>query len=172
MCRRGSKWEKPEVQIQKGRVVQSFIGSYLHSVDDKSRLALPKPFREIVGVKREGREPQMVLARGFNSCIFAFPTEAWPRFEKILREQPMNDPNALSFVREMAGMMRPVSVDTVGRIVLPQQLQERAGIDKGQDVLILGMLWYFEIWSPQRYETYIQSADGTYEERASKLFFG
>jgi MraZ protein len=84
----------------------------------------------------------------------------------------MNDPNALSFVREMAGMMRPVSVDTVGRIVLPHQLQERAGIDKGQDVLILGMLWYFEIWSPQRYETYIQSAEGTYEERASKLFFG
>ena len=114
----------------------------------------------------------MVLARGFNDCVFAFPKKAWPRFEKILREQPMNDPNALSFVREMAGMIHPVSVDTVGRIVLPHLLQERAGIDKGQEVLILGMLWYFEIWNPGRYQDYIRSATGTYEERASKLFFG
>jgi MraZ protein len=161
-----------DCEIRKGPVVQSFIGSYVHSVDEKSRLALPKPFREIIGVKRDGREPQMVLARGFNDCIFAFPAEAWPRFDRILREQPMNDPDALSFVREMAGMMRPVSVDTVGRIVLPQLLQERAGIDKGQDVLILGMLWYFEIWNPKRYQNYIQAAEGTYEERAKKLFFG
>jgi MraZ protein len=156
----------------KVRDLDSFFGSFQHSIDGKSRLALPKPFREIVGVKEEGRAPFVMLAKGFNACLFAFPEDEWPRFEKTLREQPLNDPAALSFVREMAATIHKAPVDRVGRVVIPPTHLAQGGFDKGDEVLVLGMLRHFEIWNPARYEEYIRSSQGTYEERAQKLFFG
>ena len=157
---------------EKQRALDSFLGSYDHLLDQKGRLALPRPFKRIVGVKEDGREPHLVLAKGFDGCLYGFSEEKWPRFEKTLREQSVSDEEARAFCREMADHLCPVPVDTVGRIVIPTSHLEIGKLKKGKEVKILGMVWYFEIWNLSVYSEYrkAKTSDGSYEERAKKLF--
>jgi MraZ protein len=160
----GSRWNSG--------ALDSFLGSYDHLLDQKARLALPRPFKRIVGVKEDGREPHVVLAKGFDGCLYGFSEEMWPRFERTLREQTVSDEEARAFCREMADHLCPVPVDTVGRIVIPTSHLEIGKLKKGQEVKILGMVWYFEIWNPSVYSEYrkAKTSKGSYEERAKKLF--
>ena len=47
-----------------------FIGTYEHTIDEKSRLTLPARFREALG---EG----VVLARGIDGNVAVYPRETW-----------------------------------------------------------------------------------------------
>ena len=47
-----------------------FIGTYEHSIDDKSRLTLPRRFRDALGAG-------VVLARGLDRNVAVYPRETW-----------------------------------------------------------------------------------------------
>jgi MraZ protein len=138
----------------------------------KGRLTLPRSFKRIVGIKENGEEPNIVLARGFDGCLYGFSHESWPKFEKVLRAQAMENEESRASCREIADNLSLVPVDTVGRIVIPSTHLEIGKLKKGDEVKILGMVWYFEIWNQQVYQAYRKekTSDGSYEERARKLF--
>lgn len=154
--------------------MDSFVGSFEHQLDAKSRLVLPRPFKRVIGVKEKDSEtqPHVVLARGFNGCLFGFSEATWPRFERTLQETDISDEESRAFAREMADHLCVVPVDTVGRIVVPNSHLEIGGLRKGKEVKILGMTWYFEVWDLEKYRTYKKSTTtkDSYEVRATKLF--
>ena len=43
-----------------------FVGQYLHSLEEKGRLAIPKKLREELGEKA-------VMTYGLDGCLFLFP---------------------------------------------------------------------------------------------------
>ena len=45
-----------------------FLGEYLHSVDNKGRLAIPARFRSKI-------ERGAVLTRGIDACLYVYPME-------------------------------------------------------------------------------------------------
>ncbi len=47
-----------------------FIGTYEHTIDEKSRLTLPARFREALGAG-------VVLARGLDGTVAVYPRETW-----------------------------------------------------------------------------------------------
>ena len=47
-----------------------FIGTYEHSIDDKSRITLPRRFRDALGAG-------VVLARGLDRNVAVYPRETW-----------------------------------------------------------------------------------------------
>ncbi len=154
--------------------VDSFLGSYEHQLDLKSRLVLPRPFKRVIGTKEKDGEisPHVILARGFNGCLYGFSEESWPRFERTLREADVSDEESRAFAREMADHLCVVPVDTVGRIVIPNSHLEIGGLRKGKEVKILGMTWFFEVWDLEKYRSYKKATTtkDSYEARASKLF--
>jgi MraZ protein len=151
--------------------VASFRGSFTHQIDGKSRLALPKPFRRITGVKRDGQEPFLVLAKGFNGCLAAYTEAEWEKFESRLRTEPFTDQEDRDFVLELASTTADVPIDTVGRILIPAPQLEIGGLEKNSEVRIVGLFDHFEIWSSAGLEKRKSQAKGTFEERA-KGFFG
>jgi MraZ protein len=153
--------------------VASFRGSFRHSIDEKCRLALPKPFRRIVGVKqRQGPGPVLVLTKGFNRCVAAYTEEDWPRYENRLREEAFTDQRSRDFVLELAEMTFDAPVDTVGRILIPSQHMQMAGFEKSMEIMILGVFDHFELWNPERYAEHLAKSEGTFEERAQNFFRG
>jgi len=131
-----------------------FMGEYNHSVDAKGRLIVPSKFREQLG-------NEFVVTKGLDGCLFVYSQEEWKRIEESLREKPLTSKDARKFMRFFFAGAANCEVDKQGRILLPANLREYAGIDKEahlrefagleKDVVLVGVGSRVEIWSKERY---------------------
>lgn len=121
-----------------------FIGEYTHAIDSKGRLQVPKKFRAEL--------KEAVVSRGLDGCLFLHPKKRWEEFERELIELPLTKRDARSFARHMFAGAMEVAVDSVGRILLPQNLRDYAGIKK--DAAVIGVGNRVEIWDAERWHEY------------------
>ena len=119
-----------------------FMGEYNHIVDTKGRLIIPTDFREGLGAK-------FVVTKGFDGCLFAYPQDAWEKFEEKLEALPLVRKEARTLVRFFVSGARTCELDKQGRILVPSVLREFAGLEK--DVVLAGATNRVEIWSKSRW---------------------
>lgn len=143
----------------------NFLGSYTHTVDHKGRVNVPVKFRKHI---RTDEDDTLIITRGLDGCLFVYPIDEWEQIDTRLRELPITRQNTRVFIRMLSSEAVAVSMDKQGRIALPRQLIERAGIEA--EVLIVGTLDHFEIWSPKEYKRVMDESGHTYEEIAESLF--
>lgn len=122
-----------------------FLGSYLHQLDEKGRLALPVSFRRAVG------DDGFVLIHGFEPALFLYPARSWKTVEAELAELLRKQGSSRKSVRRLAANAVVATPDKQGRILIPERLQEAAQLDS--EALIVGVLDKIEIWNPQLFET-------------------
>jgi MraZ protein len=127
-----------------------FLGEFEHSIDDKGRVAIPARFREELG---EG----MVLTRGFDQCLQAFPRQVWQQLAQKVSSLSLGSPEARNLRRILFSNAAEVEVDRQGRILVPQNLREYASL--AEQVVITGMDTYFELWSADRWRTVMEQLD-------------
>ncbi len=120
-----------------------FMGEYNHTIDTKGRLIIPSKFREQLG-------GQFVVTKGLDGCLFVYSNEEWQRIEEKFREIPLTTKDARKFSRFFFAGAADCEVDKQGRILIPSNLREYAGIDK--DVVSVGVLSRVEIWSKERWQ--------------------
>lgn len=119
-----------------------FMGEYSHSIDAKGRLIIPSKFREQLG-------SEFVVTKGLDGCLFVYSNGEWARIEENLREKPLTSKDARKFLRFFFAGAASCEVDKQGRILLPANLREYAGIER--EVVSLGVYSRVEIWSKERY---------------------
>ena len=122
-----------------------FYGEYQHTVDPKGRVIMPSRFREGLGEK-------FILTKGIDNCLFVYSMEEWINFENKLRNIPVTNTDARSFSRFMFSGAAECEVDKQGRILIPQNLREYAGLDK--EIYIIGVSMRVEIWDKAKWESY------------------
>lgn len=120
-----------------------FMGRYNHTIDPKGRLSIPSKYREILG-------EEFVVSKGMDGCLFVYANEDWNEFEKKLTSLPLINKEARSFARFFLAGAATVEVDKQGRILLPANLRDFAGLDK--DVVLVGVGSRIEIWSKDKWE--------------------
>ncbi|MHB0913013.1 MAG: division/cell wall cluster transcriptional repressor MraZ [Armatimonadota bacterium] len=120
-----------------------FRGGYTHSIDDKGRIIIPQKFRLLLGEK-------FVVTRGLDRCLWVFTEEEFRKLDERLKAQPMLDPNAVRLQRFFSGEAVDGAADSQGRIALPSNLRDYAGIDK--ESTIVGAGNRIEIWSKARWD--------------------
>ena len=120
-----------------------FIGEYEHSVDAKGRVIMPAKLREDIGEK-------FIVTKGLDGCLFVYPDEEWQAFEEKLKSLPMANKDARKFVRFFLAGAAQVEVDKQGRILLPANLRNFAGLTK--DCTLVGVGGRVEIWDKDRWE--------------------
>ena len=143
----------------------NFLGSYTYTVDHKGRVNVPVKFRKHI---RTDEDDTLIITRGLDGCLFVYPIDEWEQIDTRLRELPVTRQNTRIFIRMLSSEAVAVSMDKQGRIALPRQLIERAGIET--EVLIIGTLDHFELWSPGEYKKVMNESGHTYEEIAESLF--
>ena len=119
-----------------------FMSEYNHTLDTKGRLIIPAKFREILG-------EEFVISKGMDGCLFVYANDDWNAFEQKLTSLPLINKEARQFARFFLAGAATVEVDKQGRILLPANLREYAGIDK--EVVSVGVFSRVEIWSKERY---------------------
>ncbi len=137
-----------------------FTGEYHHTLDGKGRVIIPSRLREGLG-------DRFVITRGLDHCLFVYPNSEWVRLEQKLKELSFTKKDARAFMRLFFSGAMEVEADKQGRVLIPQNLREYAGIEK--DVMFIGVSNRVELWSKESWEQYFNSADENYEELAEKL---
>lgn len=123
-----------------------FIGEYIHTIDEKGRLAIPYRFRKYL---KEGA----VVAKGLvDKCLCLYPKEEWEKLSAKLTSLPISDPKARAFTRLIFSGATEVKFDRQGRILLPNYLREYASL-KNQAV-VAGVYSRVEIWEAEAWEKY------------------
>ncbi len=122
-----------------------FMGEYNHTIDAKGRLIVPSKFREQLG-------EEFVITKGLDGCLFVYSHEEWKRVEESFTSNlnKAASKDARRFMRFFFAGAATCEVDKQGRILIPSNLREYAGIDK--DVVSVGVLSRVEIWSKDRWK--------------------
>ena len=119
-----------------------FMGEYQHNVDLKGRLIIPSKFREQLG-------DRVVVTKGLDGCLYLYSTEAWEAFLGKFGSMNLLSPEDRKLKRYFVAGASECEFDKQGRILLPANLREYAGIDKY--VVSVGVFKRVEIWSKDRY---------------------
>src|SRR5690554_3099018 len=137
-----------------------FMGEYQHNMDPKGRVIIPARFRDALGEK-------FIATRGLDNCLFVYPMHEWSVLEKKLMTLPITSKNARAFVRFFFSGATECELDKQGRISIPANLREYAGIDK--ELVIIGLANRIELWAKERWDAYMKEAENSYEDIAAAM---
>jgi len=139
-----------------------FRGKFINGLDKKGRCSVPAPFRtRLAG-------DALVLRRSVHAEHRFI--EAWPaaHFDSASREvTPLMQLSAEQDAEDYAYIVdvTEVTPDPEGRIYLPKDLMEHAGLSAEGGVAFLGRLTRFEMWEPASAERRIEEARRTIASR-------
>ena len=136
------------------------LGEYRHNVDVKGRVSVPSKFREDLG-------QSFVVTKGLDNCLFIYSKQEWETFENKLKQLPLTNQDARSFIRFFFAGATECEVDKQGRINIPQNLRDYASIKK--DVVIVGVATRAEIWDSEAWENYTNSDSLDVSKIASQM---
>ncbi len=137
-----------------------FTGEFQHSLDAKGRVIMPARLREGLGER-------FIVTRGLDQCLFAYPLEEWTRLEQKMKQLPFTKGDYRAFARLFFSGAMEVEADKQGRILIPQNLRDHAGIEK--EVMIIGVSDRVEVWSEQAWKEYFNNMNSNFEQLAEKL---
>jgi MraZ protein len=142
----------------------AFRGQHEHSLDAKDRLTIPARFRAALD---EG----VVLFEELDPCVSIYPTAAYS-------ELSANYLGSLNPLSKEARMMRrrfharshDESLDSAGRVRLPQHLIDHAGLEGA--CMIVGVDDHLEVWDPARWAEHDAEIDAQADAMAESLAAG
>jgi MraZ protein len=137
-----------------------FLGEFEHTIDEKGRVAVPARFREEIG---DG----LVLTRGFDHCLQAFPRPVWQNLSERISALSLGQEEARNLRRLIFSGAAEVETDRQGRILIPLNLREYANLR--EQVVIAGLNTHFEIWSQERWQNVLNTLDSSGGSMAEQL---
>lgn len=137
-----------------------FMGEYHHSIDEKGRLTIPSKVRFDLG-------EEFIITRGLDNCIFMYPKSAWESIINKYKDLP-NTKDARNFMRFFLSGATLCSLDKLGRLNIPIPLTAYAGLIK--ECIIIGVDDRLEVWSKERWESFVIENEENYSQIADSLF--
>jgi MraZ protein len=124
-----------------------------HTIDAKGRIIIPTRFRDVI--KADGTDSVMLSRR--DGCVVAYTMEKWRDLEAQFSSLPKSSAFMRKFRRVFIGSAAKCACDKQGRILIPPPLRKYGELDK--DIVLVGALECFEIWSMENWEKEALSLD-------------
>ena len=143
----------------------NLIGTYECKSDAKGRLMFSSAFKkQLNSVLQDG----FVVKRAvFQPCLELYPMKEWNlMMEKINKLNRFNKKNN-DFIRRFTAGVKMVELDATGRILIPKDLFEFAGIKK--QVVMSSSVNIIEIWDKDKYEKAINEAADDFADLAEEV---
>ncbi len=133
----------------------NLLGQFNCKADAKGRVMLPTLLKkQLAPVLNNG----FVLKRSmFQHCLELHPMEYWNDISKQLRAQNSFEKTNNTFFRIYTAGLTPVEIDGTGRLQIPKNLVEYAGISK--EVVLTCSAGFIEVWDKDSYEKAIDVSD-------------
>lgn len=143
----------------------NFIGTYECKADAKGRFMMPASLKkQLAPVTQDG----FVLKRAvFQPCLELYPMAEWnammTRINKLNRFNKKNN----DFIRRFTAGVKTVEIDANGRLLIPKDLIQIAGISK--ELTVSSAINIIEIWDKQKYERAIDDATVDFASLAEEV---
>jgi MraZ protein len=140
-------------------------GTFTRAVDEKLRLAIPKRLRDALGCQEGG---VLYVAPGTDQSLALYAEGALARLAERLAEVSPTRQDVRAFTRLFYARAQQVEVDRQGRIRIPPELAELAGLDSS--AVLLGVQDHLELWAADRWQAYLAAKQAHYDEIAETAF--
>lgn len=122
---------------------------------------------QINSVLNEG----FVIKRSMTSnCLELYPMSEWNKEMQEINQKSRHDNEVVDFIRKFTAGLRPVEVDSTGRLLISKSLVNEVGISKEVTLAALGR--YIEIWDTPSYEEAIQTTPEEAKILSKKVMLG
>jgi MraZ protein len=122
-----------------------FRGGKLRNIDSKGRLMLPKEIMKVLLSRNP--DGKMVLTAFLEKCLAIYPLADWDVIEQELNDFDMIDQKVRGLQRLLIGNAVEMQTDEQGRIRVPKELMDYAGIKDA--VMVVGLGRRVELWQPE-----------------------
>jgi MraZ protein len=149
-----------------GEVVdRTLTGTYERILDDKLRLALPKPLR-----RQFSQEEDLTLfvAPGTERSLSLYSPTGFRGLADRLAQHATNRVESRNYFRLLYSRAEEIAVDGQGRIRIPERLVEHAALK--HDVVLLGVHDHAEIWDKELWTEFLATNGGQFDDMASNAF--
>lgn len=139
------------------------IGNYKNKLDDKGRLTIPSKFRNELG-------EVVIISYGFDNTLEIRTKKAFEQWSNSLVAKGNLNKKARELQRIVLGNSFDLSLDKAGRINVPKELMQLAGIEK--EVSIVGIGDKIEVHSASAWDKTMSNAEelaASMEELAQAL---
>jgi MraZ protein len=140
-----------------------FLGTYEPRLDDKGRLILPAKFRDQMA-------GGIVLTRGQERCLYAFPRSEFEQIHDQLRQAPLTSKQARDYMRVFLSGATDEVPDKQGRVTIPAILRRYAALER--DLAVIGSGSKVEIWDAQAWATYLDDQEDSYAQITEEVVPG
>jgi MraZ protein len=141
-----------------------YFGEFRGKADKQGRIVIPAKLRSLIST---GKKSPVYIIKGLENCLFLFSEKEWNNQSTKLKELPFTRGNPRTFTRLFFSGAFQSNVDRQGRILIPSQLFEYAGIK--ENIVIIGAGTRIELWDEERWKKYYTNSLKTYEEISEKL---
>ena len=140
-----------------------FLGTHQPRLDDKGRMILPAKFRERLA-------PGLVVTRGQERCLYVFPMEEFMRVADDLRAAPVTSKAVRDYLRVFLSGASDEIPDKQGRVTIPANLREYAGLSR--ECTVIGAGSRLEVWDTAAWEAYLAGTEQAFADQAEEVIPG
>ena len=137
-----------------------FFGSFVHTLDDKGRLMVPRKMREELGSKA-------YIMKGFDGSLSVYNEEKYQKLVSEFGRLSFNQQKVRDYLRLQFASTYEMDVDKLGRVQIPTALLTKFNISR--EVLVLGIGDHIEVWDKAKYEEYENNIRDQFESLAEDI---
>jgi len=126
--------------------MNGFLGTYQTSLDDKGRFNVPVKFRSVL----EKECTSQLVMTYMNGYLIVFPQKEWARNKERLQDLDTTNNDDRKKIRKIVSRAVEVEIKS-GKLLIPANQRDTAEIDVQGEIVLVGMLESFEIWSKKRW---------------------
>jgi MraZ protein len=146
-------------------VNRTLTGTYSRVIDEKLRIAIPKPLR-----RQFSNELDLTLfvAPGTDRSLFIFTRESFHDYGERLAQHASNRVESRNYRRLFFANADEVTLDAQSRIRIPDRLVAHAGLK--HDVVLAGVHDHGEIWDKEQWDAFVAASASKFDDMASQAF--
>ena len=137
----------------------ALTGTYLRTLDDKRRLAVPKRVKDDFA---EENLESLIIAPGTEKSLAMYSPKGFDQFAARLSATPENQ----RYLRLFYSSAERVELDSQSRVRIPDRLADFAGLKR--DVYLLGVQDHAELWDKEAWDAFMATHTPEFDQLALK----
>lgn len=142
-------------------------GTFPRTIDEKQRLAIPKRLRDAIQEDAEATV-SLFITPGTDGSLAMYTEDSFSKLAEQLSASPPTGQDVRAFSRLFYSQAERVDLDRQGRIRIPPELAQLAGIEK--EVVLVGVRDHMELWDRSKWDTYLTTQQSNYDQLAERAF--
>jgi MraZ protein len=146
--------------------MSELLGTYECTIDAKGRAMLPAAFKKAL---QPVLENGFVLKRSvFGTSLELYAMKEWKNVMKDVNKLNRFKKENMEFIRAFTAGLKSIDIDATGRLLLPKDLMEFAGLTK-DIVMTVTNNNIIEIWDKKKYEDAVNMPNEKFEALAERV---